>query len=235
MMIAKTKPGKKISLKQSTGGSARPVSKGSSKSLDYHVIASGSSGNAVRIGSIMVDCGTTYAATRDDLYKVDTLLITHSHGDHIHAPTFNRIRKEFPRIKVYANAYTAYQYDVDVVIGTAPVKLPKKRTVIPFDGRHDIPVTYFIIQMDGLNIFYATDTSYVENPLNLPLDYVFLESNYDERKLREMAKQYRRKGYDPAVSNLRHLSTQKCKEFYYVNRRNKDSELIELHKSSRFY
>lgn len=199
------------------------------------MIASGSTGNAVRIGNIMIDCGTTYAATKDDLYKVDTLLITHSHSDHVHLSTFKRIRKEFPRIKVYANAYTAYQYDVDVVIGTAPVKLSKNRTVIPFDGRHDIPVTYFIIQMNGLNIFYATDTSYVENALNLPLDYVFLESNYDERKLREMTKQYRRKGYDPAVSNLRHLSTQKCKEFYYVNRRNKDSELIELHKSSRFY
>ena len=66
-------------------------------------------------------------------------------------------------------------------------------------------------------------------------DYMFLESNYDERKLKELAKQYRTKGYDPALSNLRHLSTQKCKEFYYVNRRDKDSVLIELHMSKRFY
>ena len=203
--------------------------------LNYAVIASGSDGNAVRIENIMIDCGVPYKNMKEELYKCDTLLITHSHGDHVHRPTYESIRKDFPRIKVYANADVAYQYDVDVIIGTAPVKLPKRRTVIPMEGKHDVPVSYFYIRISGMWVLYATDTCKVENPKEYQLDYCFLESNYDERKLKEHAKDYKRRGYDPMLANLRHLSTQKCKEFYYVWRKNKDSKLIELHKSKRFY
>lgn len=203
--------------------------------LDYSVIATGSTGNAVRIENIMIDCGISFKKMKEDLYKVDSLFLTHSHSDHIQPSTLASIRKEFPRIKVYGNADVAYQYDVDIVIGTAKVKLSKNRVVIPMEGVHDVQVSYFYIIMKGMNILYATDTRKVENPKELPLDYVFLESNYDETKLRELAKQYRRRGYDPVKSSMRHLSTQKCKEFYYVNRRDANSPLIELHQSHRFY
>lgn len=203
--------------------------------LDYKIIATGSSGNAVRIENMMFDCGIPFKEMKEELYKVDSLFITHSHSDHVKPATLSAIHKEFPRINVYANADVAYQYDIDVVVGTAPIKLRKKRTVIPFDGVHDVPVTGYIIQMKGMNILYMTDTSRVIMPEDIPLDYVFLESNYDEGKLRSLAKQYRRKGYNPLESSLRHLSTQKCKEFYYVHRRDKDSKLIELHMSHRFY
>ena len=173
---------------------------------------------------------------KDELYKVDTLLITHSHSDHVKPATLDSIRTEFPRITVYANADVAYRYDVDKVVGTKPFDLPKGRHILPFDGIHDVPVTYFIIQENDLNILYATDTSDIEIPDDMKIDYFFLESNYDTRKITEMAKQYKRRGYDPySSSTLRHMSTQRCKEIYFVYRRSRDSPLIELHKSSRFY
>lgn len=205
------------------------------KILDYKVIASGSSGNAVRIENIMIDCGIPFKKMEEDLYKVDTLLITHSHSDHIKPSTLKAIRDWFPRIKVYGNYHVAYQYKVDKIIGTAAVELPKKRLIIPVEGLHDVPVTYFYIKIRDMNILYATDTCRISNPMEMPLDYVFLESNYDEVKLKALAKEYKHRGYDPTTSSFRHLSTQKCKEFYYVWRRNEDSPLIELHKSSRFY
>lgn len=213
----------------------KDIFRGPMNTLDYHIIATGSTGNAVRIEDIMIDCGIPFTKMKEDLYKVDTLLITHSHSDHIKQSTFNRIRKEFPNIRVYANADVAYRYDVDKVVGTMAFKLRNKRTVTPFDGIHDVPVTGFVIQMKGLNILYMTDTAKVEPPGDLKFDYMFLESNFDERKLREQSKQYKRKGYNPYLSVTRHLSTQKCKEFYFVNRKDKDSVLIELHQSSRFY
>ena len=203
--------------------------------LDFNIIASGSSGNAVRIGSIMIDCGLPFKKMREDLYKVDTLLITHAHSDHIKEATYESIRSEFPRIHTYANADVAYRYPVDTVIGSRKFVIPKKRIIRPYDGKHDVPVTYFIITMDGLNILYATDTYYIANPEEIPIDYCFLEANYDERKLKELRKQYASRHYDPIESSLRHLSVQKAKEFYYVNRRCEESEFIELHKSSRFY
>lgn len=203
--------------------------------LDYKIIATGSSGNAVRIENMMFDCGIPYKDMKEELYKVDSLFITHSHSDHVKPATLKSIQKDFPRITVYANANVAYQFDVDVVVGTAKIKLKKNRVIIPFDGVHDVPVTGYIIQMKRMNILYMTDTARVEIPEDIPLDYVFLESNYDENKLRTMAKEYKRRGYNPLESSLRHLSTQKCKEFYYVHRRDKDSKLIELHMSHRFY
>lgn len=203
--------------------------------LDYHIIGTGSSGNAVRIENIMFDCGVPFSHMKEDLYKVDTLLITHSHSDHIKPATLERIRKEFPGITVFGNADVAYQYDVDMVVGTKPFGLRKRRKVIPFDGVHDVPVTGYIVQMKGLNILYMTDTARVNPPGDLLLDYIFLESNFDERKLRQEAKRYKKHGYDPYLSVTRHLSTQKCKEFYYTHRRNEESKLIELHQSQRFY
>jgi len=203
--------------------------------LDYHIIGTGSSGNAVRIENIMFDCGVPFSHMKEDLYKVDTLLITHSHSDHIKPATLERIRKEFPGITVFGNADVAYQYDVDMVVGSKPFSLRKRRKIIPFDGVHDVPVTGYIVQMKGLNILYMTDTARVNPPSDLLLDYIFLESNFDERKLRQEAKRYKKHGYDPYLSVTRHLSTQKCKEFYYTHRRNEESKLIELHQSQRFY
>ena len=183
----------------------------------------------------MIDCGIPFSKMKDDLDKVDTLLITHAHSDHVKPTTFERIRREFPNICVYGNADVAYQYELDTVVESNSFSLRGRRKIIPFPGVHDVPVTGYIIEMKKLNILYMTDSAIVNPRYNKPIDYFFLESNFDERKLLEKAKQYKRHGYDPYLSVTRHLSTQKCKEFYFVNRRNENSILIELHKSSRFY
>lgn len=189
----------------------------------------------MRIQDILIDCGIPYAKLRDDLYEVDTLLLTHTHTDHIKPATLESIRKEFPRIRVYGNADVAYRFDVDTVIGSKEIDLGRGRKLLPWEGVHDVPVSCFLIQRDGINILYATDTNEISLPVKVPIDYCFLESNYDERKLAEIGKQYSRRGYDATEGSYRHLSTQKCKEFYYVNRRDAESPLIELHMSSRFY
>ncbi len=201
------------------------------------MVATGSKGNFVRINDIAIDCGISFKRMKDELYKCRSLFITHAHSDHLKPETLAQIRKEFPRIRVYANADVAYRVPVDKIIGSNPIEIPRSNvTVYPVEGVHDVQVTGFIFKWnDGTTAFYATDTARVENPTDEKFDYVFLESNYDERKLRELAKKYARHGYNPLDSSVRHLSTQKCKNFYYANRRSKESELIELHMSERFY
>lgn len=203
--------------------------------LDYHIIGSGSTGNAVRIGKVMIDCGMPYKDMKEDLYKCDTLLITHIHTDHLKKQTFLSILSDFPRIKTFANPTVAYQIYINEVISTYPFKTPSGLVITPYEGRHDTEVTYFTWEQNSQNIIYATDTNLVENPNRIKFDYLFLESNYDEQKLNEIAKQYARKGYDPWTSSHRHLSTQQSKAFYYMNRRSPESHWIELHKSGRFY
>lgn len=205
--------------------------------LNYNVLASSSSGNAVRIENIMIDCGIPYRKMKEDLYGVDTLLLTHTHKDHINDKTLAAIRREFPRIKIYGNFDVAYEYGkyIDKVIANAPIELTKKRVIYPHDGVHDIPVTYFDIDLDGKKLFYATDTAEVKNHLGWKYDFIFCESNYDEVKLAQVRDNLKAYQYDPAEGSFRHLSTQRCKEFYFVNRKDKNTPLIELHKSSRFY
>lgn len=205
------------------------------KQIDYEVLATGSKGNAVRIENIMIDCGIPFKRMKESLYKCDTLLITHSHSDHIKESTLLKIMDEFPRIKIYGNYDVAYSYPTVNVIAEKAFTLRNGTIVTPFSGVHDVPVTYFVIQMGDTNIFYATDTCEVENLLGIKFDYIFLESNYDEHKLMTLGYKYKRKNYDPTDSSLRHLSTAKCKGFYYMNRKSKDSVLIELHMSERFY
>ena len=183
----------------------------------------------------MIDCGIPFAKMKEDLYKVDTLLLTHAHTDHIKPETLERIRKEFPRINIFGNADIAYRFDIDKVIGIKPFSLPRGRTIVPFELFHDVQTTGYIIQTDGLNILYATDTAKIYNPIKEKIDYFFLESNYDEVKLKQTYRKYSNRNYDARAGSLRHLSTQKCKEFYFVNRRSNESPLIELHQSSRFY
>lgn len=203
--------------------------------LDYRVLASGSSGNAVRIGQIMIDCGIPFSKMKDELFKCHTLLITHAHSDHVNAKTLTQIRQTFPRIHIYANYDVAQRFDLFNIIGSRAFKV-KGAKIIPFELLHDVPCTGFVIQQDGLNIIYATDTAQIENPIDeLEYDYIFLESNHDENKIDRLRHVYSRGNYDPIESKFRHLSTQKCKAFYYMYRRNNTSELIELHKSKRFY
>lgn len=206
-------------------------------SLDYVIIGTGSKGNAVRIENIMIDCGVSFKKMKEELYKCDTLLITHVHSDHLKISTFDQIRREFPRIKVYGNYEVAETITVDKIIHLKPFKLRKSKILVtPFDGFHDVEVTgYFLEFPNGINALYMTDTSKVKCPVDLPIDYCFLESNYSEDKLKQIAKQYSRKGYDPIANAKRHLSSDQCEAFYYTHRRNENSKLIELHMSERFY
>lgn len=204
--------------------------------LNYHIIGSGSSGNAVRIENIMFDAGVPFNAMEDDLYKCDTLILTHIHSDHIKTPTLLKIQKQFPRIQVYGNPTVAYKFPVNHVIGTEPFKLPKRDiTITPFPAVHDTENTGFMIEMNGLDILYITDTAEVNIPKDARFDWFFIESNYDETKLREIGKKFKAGNYDPTDSVYRHLSTQQAKGVYYSHRKSKDSTFIELHKSRRFY
>lgn len=204
--------------------------------LNYHIIGSGSSGNAVRIENIMFDAGMSFNAMEEDLYKCDTLILTHIHSDHIKPQTLNKILREFPRIRVYGNPSVAYKFPVHQVFTEETFILKKSGAEItPFPAVHDVENSGFMIKMNDLDILYITDTAEVNLPRNAKFDWFFIESNYDEVKLREASKKYKSGAYDPADSMYRHLSTQQAKGVYYTHRKSKDSQFIELHKSKRFY
>ncbi|MFT4528672.1 hypothetical protein [Staphylococcus haemolyticus] len=201
----------------------------------YEIISTGSKGNSVIINDIMVDCGVAFKRLKEYLYDIKYLLLTHIHSDHIKPTTLKRIKKEFPHIKVIGNYEIAQLYDVDHIINAGFPMDIDNYTFEAFECVHDVVTYGYTWAFNDNEIIYATDTNSLENAPERKYDYLFLESNHDVEKL-ELARGKRSKyGYDPYISGLRHLSTKDCKTFYYLNRRNKESKLIELHMSERFY
>ena len=202
--------------------------------MNYEIIASGSTGNAVVIGTTLIDCGIPFNRIKPFIYNVKTLLITHIHTDHIKKATYNKIRKLYPRITVVGNHEVHQMYSVDIVSNPGFEFESGGIKYLPFEAPHGVECHGYVWEVDGQRVIYSTDLWTMEHAPEGPYDYLFIESNHDELKLAEiMGKTYR--GYDPWKASKQHLSRQKSKEFYYVNRRDEESEWIELHKSERFY
>ena len=205
---------------------------GGNQLLNYEVIASGSSGNAVRIENVLVDIGIPFKRLKEHLYEVDYVLITHKHSDHMNKSAFNGIRKMFPHIQFISNWEVAQHIDIDHIVNAGYNFKVGEYDFLPFELEHDVLCYGYCWSKNGKDVIYATDTSTLLNAPKRKFDYLFLESNHDPVKLK-MAKPA--KGYDPRISGMRHLNTFDSKEFYFVNRKGNDSKWIELHKSNRFY
>lgn len=206
------------------------------KELNYEIIGSGSDGNCVIIEDMMFDCGVPYKEIGDKLYDIKYLFITHRHSDHIKTNTMNAIIKNFPRLKIIGNYDVARIVPTYDIVGDVTELDLGDRTVQAFKCYHDVPTTGFVIRMGGINLIYATDTASLKDAPDEKYDYMFIESNHDEKKVELIRnKSFKLYGYDAWKGAMRHLSTQKSREFYYLHRRDEDSKWIELHKSKRFY
>lgn len=202
--------------------------------LKYEIISSGSHGNCVVIEEVMVDCGLPFSKIKDYLYGIKYLLITHIHSDHIKKSTLQSIRRFFPKIKVIGNYEVHQLYNVDIIANAMFPIVVEDYTFVPFLCDHDVLTYGYTWSANNYELIYATDTSSLANVPEGQFDYFFIESNHDEHKLNEVLKNTKIK-YNAYLGGKRHLSTQQAKGFYYSRRKNKESQFIELHKSSRFY
>lgn len=204
--------------------------------MNYKIIESGSTGNAVIIENILIDCGVAYKKLEKELYNVDYLFITHVHGDHLKVKTVEMIRRKFPRIKIIANYEVAFKIPVDTISNDSVTIECNTFDLTPIHAVHDVECQGVIIKFrNGIDIIYMTDSAKVDmRHYDMLFDYIFLESNHDEDKI-NLIMHSNQNGYKAFDNAKRHLSTQRCKAFYYLARKSKESELIELHKSKRFY
>jgi ribonuclease BN (tRNA processing enzyme) len=203
--------------------------------MNYKIISTGSKGNCVILhDDVMVDCGVSFGRIKEDLYNIKYLLITHTHQDHLNRKTIQQIARNFPRIKIIGNYEVHSIYNCNVIANAGFDIITDDYVFTPFECQHDVLCYGYTWAFEGQEIIYATDTSTLENAPEKKYDWLFLESNHDEKKL-EAVRHEQRGGYNPYLSGKRHFSTQQAKAFFYQNRRNKDSQFIELHQSSRFY
>lgn len=203
--------------------------------MNYKIVSSGSKGNCVIIhDDVMVDCGVPFGKIKDDLYGIKYLLITHVHTDHLNLKTIQMIAENFPRIKIIGNYEVHNTYNCNLIANAGFDVVTDDYVFTPFECIHDVVCYGYKWRYEDQDIIYATDTSTLEHAPEGQYDYMFIESNHDEKKL-DQVRDEQRGSYNPYLSGKRHLSTQQAKSFYYMNRKNKDSQFIELHKSNRFY
>lgn len=206
--------------------------------VKYEIISTGSRGNCVLINDIMIDVGVPFNKIKNLLYDVNVLLLTHIHGDHIKSSTLKQIVMMFPHIDIYGNYEVCQyyrEYPIKVINTGVPFLTQNNILIEAFPLVHDVVTTGYTWNVNDQSIIYATDTSSMDYaPKDRQYDYFFLESNYDEKKL-EVLTNTRSFGYNVIAGAKRHLSTQQAKTFYYMFRKSKDSQFIELHQSSRFY
>lgn len=203
--------------------------------MNYKILGTGSRGNCVIVNDIMIDCGLGFNKIKQYLYDIKYLLITHIHQDHLLLPTIRKIAERFPTITIIGNYEVCQAFNVNIIANEGFDIVTDDYIFTPFKCVHDVYTYGYTWNYQGNEIIYATDTSTLEHAPKKKYDYLFLESNHDEAKLEAVRGKQITGSYDPYLSGKRHLSTQQAKAFYFMNRRSIDSELIELHQSTRFY
>jgi len=176
------------------------IREGGAGIVKFCVLASGSSGNAALMATdktrILVDAGLSMrelrrrlAAIGEDLSRIDAILITHEHSDHISGlPVLARNRDV--RASIYMTRVTAPAMDWGE---TPPARLERFQAgasfqigdieVQSFSVPHDAidPIGY-CFEAGGVRIGVATDLGYVPESIKFHLrrtDLLLLEANHD--------------------------------------------------------
>ena len=166
--------------------------------MKIKVISSGSKGNSTFVESngtrILIDVGIPFSRIQkaleeinEDVYKLDGILISHEHSDHIGgAASINKktrtkmfVRKEVAKeLKKYVINEDIELIDDDIKIGSLNIKV--------FNNSHDVPNTGYVIEDNDKSLVYMTDTGYV-NKKNIDItknkNAYIIESNHDEEML----------------------------------------------------
>lgn len=177
--------------------------------VKFCVLASGSSGNSAFLATsrtrILVDAGLSLrelsrrlAAIGESHERLDAVLITHEHTDHV-GGLLRLLRKLRFRIPVYLTHLTAPEIDWEPLEGEPPrarietFQAGASFTVgdievssfsIPHDARDPVG---FYFRAEGVRVGVATDLGYIPDSIRFQLrglDVLLLESNHDIEMLK---------------------------------------------------
>lgn len=172
------------------------------KSLNVCALASGSKGNSVFLdgpdGALLVDAGLSAReivkrihTVGGDPARIKAILVTHDHTDHTRGVRVLAKRLSIPVIGTRGTLETAGLCEAAIVSHIRPGKEFQAAGFIvhPFSLPHDAsdPVG-FVLSVAGTRVGIATDlgcaTALVQTRLQ-ECDFLFLESNHDEKMLME--------------------------------------------------
>ena len=206
--------------------------------MDYHVIATGSTGNAVLIEkNVLIDAGVAYKKIEPYMGDIKLVLLTHVHSDHFKPSTVRRMALEKPLLRFGCGAFLAPEL-VKAGVPKQQIDILKPKmlygygicNVIPVELVHDVPNFGYKLHYPTGKIFYATDTGSLSQVSAKGYDLYLVERNYDDAELRARMDEKLANGqYAYEQRALRyHLSEKKVNDWLYKNM-GKNSEYVYLH------
>jgi len=190
---------------------------------------------------LLLDCGIKFNRIEPLInpIKIDGVLVTHEHGDHIVGCESLSQNKN---TGFYGTKETLDRINIPDFI-KKPVE-PFKTfqigsfKIVPFEVKHDAihPVNYLIKDtISGAQILYITDTGYIDNLIFKDIDYLLIECNFDEEwyNKKELTKTEQIKS-KRLLSFNGHLSIQKTIRVLNNSVNHNTKKIILCHISSGF-
>ena len=195
--------------------------------IPYHIISTGSKGNAVVINDcILVDCGVPFKAIKPFAHKLKLVLLTHIHSDHFRPSTLRILSRERPTLRYGCGCWLAADLlAAGVPAGNIDILEPGVRygygicNIIPVSLVHNVPNCGYKIHFREGKVFYATDTNNLNGISARHYDLYMVEANYeDDVILQKIADKKAAGEYAYEVHAMQnHLSKAKCDDFVYRN------------------
>ncbi|PWM26749.1 MAG: hypothetical protein DBX48_04335 [Limosilactobacillus fermentum] len=206
--------------------------------IPYHIISTGSKGNAVVINhSILIDCGVPFKDVVPFIQRLKLVLLTHIHSDHFRPSTLRRLSCERPLLRFACCRWlVADLVEAGVSARNIDILDPGVMygygicNVIPVRLVHNVPNCGYKIHFPTGKVFYATDTNNLSGITAKHYDLFMVEANYEDEVIRKKIQEKRAAGeYAYEVQAMQnHLSKAKCDDFIYRNI-GPGSEYVYLH------
>lgn len=206
----------------------------------YEIISTGSKGNAVVYNDcILVDCGVSYTKIKQHEARLQIVLLTHEHKDHINIKTLQRLQANRPTLRIGCGKWmlpllsglnNIDVYEVGKIYNYGSFRIS------PVKLYHDVDQVGYRLFIGNYKIFHATDTAHLKGITAKDYDLYAIEHNYDEEKAQQAIEIAKETGeYCHATGSINsHLSIEQAWEFINKNKK-ESSETVQLHKSSTYY
>ena len=208
--------------------------------MRYEVIASGSSGNALVLNDVvMIDCGVSFKKLEPYYKKLQLVLLTHIHSDHLNKTTINRLARERPTLRwgcpewliVPLAMCGVRKHNIDILKMDYKYSYFGFSVITPFQLEHDVPNCGYKMSFDSPfeTAVYATDTVSLPDLPNC--DYYFVEANYkDTEELENRMRVKQENGeYCHEKRVLEYHMSEKYATDYIVRNSKPSSQYVFLH------
>lgn len=207
--------------------------------MNYEVIATGSTGNAVLINDrILIDCGVAWKKLGPYAKKIKLVLLTHIHGDHFKPSTVRSIHRERPSVRFGCCMWMAKALmeagvragSIDILSSDYYSEYDGIARVQPVNTLHNVYNCAYRLVIDGKRVFYATDCSTLGGISAKDYDLYMIEANHTRADIEARISEKRAAGaYAYEIEAMRnHLSREQAEEWLALNA-GPNSKYVFLH------